>query len=364
VNTPILLEAHRAAGARLRDDPAEVLTFGDVPAEHAAATQGAALLDRTMLGSIEARGADAADFLHRITANDVRGLAEGRGSRNLLLSPKGKVRFDFEVWRRADGYRLAIEARQAQALAAALEMFHFSEKVAFEVANDRTAPLELIGPRAPALVQTATGLASPPEPGACASGRIAGAPVEVASVVSAGSRGFRLDAGPDHAAALWRALVQAGARPIGLVARDILRVEAGAAAFGADVDENVYPQEARLENAFSLTKGCYTGQEVVAKIDTYGGLNKRLVALRVSHDDPLARGTRLFRLDEGEWRDLGMVTSWAYSFVLDTGLALAFVKRRHQAAGTEFRVGDGPATATIVPLPVRPDAVAVTGEFE
>ena len=81
----------------------------------------------------------------------------------------------------------------------------------------------------------------------------------------------------------------------------------------------MYPQEARLESAFSLDKGCYIGQEVVAKIDTYGGLNKRLVALKVSHDDPVARGTRLFRLDEGEWRDLGVVTSWAYSFVLDTG---------------------------------------------
>ena len=78
----------------------------------------------------------------------------------------------------------------------------------------------------------------------------------------------------------------------------------------------------------------------MAKIDTYGGLNKRLVALRISHDDPVARGTRLFRDDEGEWRDLGVVTSWAYSFVLDTGLVLAYVKRRHQAPGTVFRVGD------------------------
>ena len=133
---------------------------------------------------------------------------------------------------------------------------------------------------------------------------------------------------------------------------------------GVDVDENVYPQEARLEDAFSLTKGCYIGQEVVAKIDTYGGLNKRLVALRISHDDPVARGTRLLRLDEGEWRDLGVVTSWAYSFVLDTGLVLAYVKRRHQKIGTEFRVGDGPASAVIVALPVRAGALPVSGAFE
>ena len=147
---------------------------------------------------------------------------------------------------------------------------------------------------------------------------------------------------------------------------DILRVEAGAARAGDDVDDTIYPQEARLERAFSLDKGCYIGQEVVAKIDTYGGLNKRLVALSVSHDDPVPRGTRLFRQTEegGEWRDLGVVTSWAYSFELDTGLVLAYVKRRHQAPGTSFRLGDGPAEATVVALPVRADAVALTGEFE
>jgi folate-binding protein YgfZ len=209
-----------------------------------------------------------------------------------------------------------------------------------------------------------SGLDVVPAAGEIARATFAGAALDVAATVVAGSPGFRLDAGPERAAALWSALREAGARPIGLVARESLRVEAGAAAWGRDIDEQVYPQEARLERAFSLAKGCYTGQEVVAKIDTYGGLNKRLVALRVPHDDPVARGTRLHRLDEGEWRDLGVVTSWAYSFVLDTGLVLAFVKRRHQAAGTEFRLGDGPATATIVPLPVRAGAVPVTGEFE
>src|SRR6185295_10652652 len=180
----------------------------------------------------------------------------------------------------------------------------------------------------------------------------------------AGSPGLRLDAGPARVTALWRALVEAGAQPAGRIAHDSLRAEALSAEPLVDIDENVYPQEARLESAFSLDKGCYIGQEVVAKIDTYGGLNKRLVALRISHDDPVPRGTRLFRDEGGEVRDLGVVTSWAYSFVLDSGLALAYVKRRHQAPGTQFTLGDSAATATIVPLPVRQGAITVTGEFE
>ncbi|MBL8861402.1 MAG: aminomethyltransferase family protein [Planctomycetes bacterium] len=364
MNTPLLLELHRAAGARLREDPAEVLTFGDVPAEYAAATQGAALLDATTLGAVEARGLDAVDFLHRITANDVRGLAAGRVARNLLLSSKGKVLFDFETERGAEGLRLVLAAARAPALADALELYHFTEKVAFEVTSERLAPLEVVGPRAAEVVRAVSGLATEPAPGTWTAARFEGAALSVTATGVAGSPGFRLDAGPERAAALWRALAAAGARPIGVVAREILRIEACCAAWGADVDEQVYPQEARLERAFSLTKGCYTGQEVVAKIDTYGGLNKRLTALRVAHDDPVPRGTRLHRLDDGQWRDLGVVTSWAYSFVLDTGLVLAFVKRRHQGVGTEFRLGDGPATATVVPMPVRPGALSVTGEFE
>lgn len=341
-----------------------MLTYGDVPAEYAAATQGAALFDATATGAIDVTGADAVEFLHRITANDVRALEVGRSQRNLLLSSKGKVLFDFDLSRSAGGLRIAIAAGRAKPLADALEMYHFSEKVRFEVVNDTTAPLEVTGPLAAGIVRTVSGLAQAPGERAFADGTFQGAPLAVLDLPVAGSRGFRLDAGPQLAAALWSALVAAGARPAGVVVRDSLRVEAAAAAPGADIQDTVYPQEARLESAFSLTKGCYTGQEVIAKIDTYGGLNKRLLALRVDHDDPVLPGTRLHRLDEGEWRDLGVVTSWAYSFVLDTGLVLGFVKRRHQAVGTTFRLGDGPATATVVAIPVRSGAIAVTGDFE
>jgi folate-binding protein YgfZ len=116
---------------------------------------------------------------------------------------------------------------------------------------------------------------------------------------------------------------------------------------GREVTDEIYPQEARLDDAFSLTKGCYIGQEVVAKIDTYGGLNKQLFRLKVSHDDPVASGTRLTRELEGEVRDLGVVTSWAYSFAADGGVVLGYVKRKHQDAGTVFQLGDSGATAVL-----------------
>jgi folate-binding protein YgfZ len=253
----------------------------------------------------------------------------------------------------------------------ALETYHFAEQLTLADRTAQHAPIALCGPEAAGIAARVSGRDPPSHavaPHAWVDGSLAtpagGVPVRVTALPVAGSAGLRLDAGPEHALHLWRAVTEAGAIPAGLIAFDSLRVEAGAAAPRIDVDDNVYPQEARLEAAFSLDKGCYIGQEVVAKIDTYGGLNKRLVALRVSNDEPVQRGTRLLREEDGEWRDLGVVTSWAHSFALDSGLVLGFVKRRHQAPGTCFRLGDSSASATIVPLPVRGGALPPTGEFE
>jgi len=360
-----LEDRHDAAGARFapRDDHRLLLTYGDVPGEYAAARESAAVFDATERGRVVVTGDDRVDFLHRILANDVRGLEPGRTNRNLLLSPKGKIAHAFDLEVDEDSIGLVTEPGAAGALITAIDMFHFAEAVEFEDATEHTAPLELVGPAATGLVEGLFGSELPAE-GHVARPTWNGHAVRVTRRPVAGSAGWSLDAGADGAPALWDALVAGGARPAGRIAWDSLRLEAAAPEPGVDVDDTIYPQEARWERAFSLDKGCYIGQEVVAKIDTYGGLNKCLCALSIDHDDPLPLGERLFRTDGDERRDLGVITSWAYSFELDTGLVLAYVKRKHQAVGTTFEVGDGLGTATIVPIPVRADALPVTGEFE
>jgi folate-binding protein YgfZ len=347
-----LLSFHLARGTRLAARPeapdcTTPLTFGDVPREYRAGREGCALFDAADRGRVSVRGADAADFLQRLLANHVRPLAIGAGNPNLLLTPKGKVQFVFDLFRGEDHFELSTSPGKAAELARALERYHFAEKLVIEDSSQDHAPLECVGPSAMAVVAR---LAETPLELAPFQGRTLvwnGGPLSVRALRN-GS--LRVDAGPIRAEGLWRALEAAGACPAGLVARDSLRVEAGQALEGVDVDENVYPQEAGLEG-FALDKGCYVGQEVVAKIDTYGGLNKRLLVLRVGHSDPLARGTPLVRAEAGERRELGLVTSWAYSFALDAGLVLAYVKRHHQALGTAFELGTSGATATIVPPP-------------
>ena len=351
-----LTELHRAAGARLAQRPEAPgfdapLTFGDVPAEVRACQAGAALFDASDRGSVRVQGNDAPSFLHRLLANDVRGLAPGRGNRNLLLSSKGKVRFDFDLAALESGFALGAQPGRAAPLFAALDVYLFNDDVRLSDETERCAPLELAGPRAPEVARAVLGAEAPSAPHAFLDAPWRGGPVRVTRLAVAGGPGLRLDGGPELVRPLWEALVAAGAAPAGIVARDFARIERGAALTGVDVSDDVYPEEAGLTDAFSLEKGCYIGQEVVAKIDTYGGLNKRLLVLRVSHDDPVAPGTRLLRDEDGEARDLGVVTSWGYSFALDAGLVLGYVKRRHQEPGTTFRLGESGATATIVPPP-------------
>ncbi|HED67056.1 MAG TPA: aminomethyl transferase family protein [Planctomycetes bacterium] len=334
-----LLDSHALSGARIGARPEApdhdaVLTFGDVPAEYRAARTGAALFDVSDRSRVTVKGSERASFLHRILANDVLGLEPGSGNRNLLLTPKGKVTLLGDLSSLEEEFEFSLPPGWEARALSAIDMFLFSEDVQLEGSGDEHAPLELVGPQSRAVLSKAVSLALPEDLPDHAS---IAAPdgVRVERLAVAGIPGWRVDAGPSAIGALYARLVEAGAVPAGVVVRDILRVETGSALFGVDVDENVYPAEAGLDDAFSLEKGCYVGQEVVAKIDTYGGLNKRLLRLAVDHDDPIPRGTRLLS-DDGERRELGLVTSWAYSFELDNGALLAYVKRRHQEPGTAF----------------------------
>ncbi len=339
-----LLPLHQAAHARLQQAPPHaVLTYGDVPAEYRAAKTGAVLFDDTDRTRLRIAGPDAESFLHRILSSHVKSLTPGRGQRALLLSAKGKVLFDFELYRTEAGYTLSIPAGRAAALAAALDMYLFSEKLTLTQASADYAPLLLTGPRTDEILELAFHITPPAELYA----HVQFDDLILARTLHAGQPAVRIVAAPERVPELWRNLRDLGAQPAGLIVRDILRVEHLAPLFGVDIDDSIYPQEARLEDAFSLDNGCYIGQEVVAKIDTYGGLNKRICALKLDNDDPVSPGTRLYRLDEGEWRDLGVITTWAYSFEYDTGAVLAYLKRRHQDIGTVFRVGEGPGTATV-----------------
>ncbi|HIF39943.1 MAG TPA: aminomethyl transferase family protein [Planctomycetes bacterium] len=350
-----ILSYHERNGARMLGTAGStLLTYGDVPAEYRAGLDDAILLDCTDRGMVHVSGTDALEFLHRITSCDVHALRSGQGNAGLLLDSKGKVVQMFDLARSAeDRFELSTPPGQAGELITALDTYIFTEDVKLSDESQGHAPIDMVGSHAGSVLGSVMGEVPEALLHHFETVESDWGPLRITNLPILGAPGWRLDGRPEQMLEVWEILASSGAVPGGLVARDSLRVEAIDPLWGVDVDASIYPQEARLEAAFSLTKGCYIGQEVVAKIDTYGGLNKRLMALRVDHDDPVAAGTRLWREADGEWRDLGVSTSWAYSFALDCGLVLAYVKRKHQEEGTVFRLDDGPGTATIVPEPVR-----------
>ncbi|HJO26040.1 MAG: hypothetical protein CMK00_09380 [Planctomycetes bacterium] len=373
--SPALLPHLSAARAQLtQSTPALCLTFGDVPSEYAAAREGAALFDATDRESLLVTGADARDFLQRLLANRVTELAPGQGNRTLLLSATGKVLADLDLAVIDEqAFELSGAAGTIAPLAQTLDRYLFSEDVTLTDSSAEHTPLELCGPAAHGILAELCGpaVALPAEQHASISlvepvgltGQI-----RVTRLAIAGQPGWRLACGPDEVGNLWQRLTALGAAPAGFIARESLRVEAGQGLWGTDISDAVYPQEACLEDAFSLAKGCYTGQEVVAKIDAHEDLNKRLTLMTCDHDDPVPAGTRLYRQtaarrspegngESGEpdaWRDLGVVTTWAYSFAFGCGAVLAYVKRGHQEPGTRFRLGAGPQSVTVEPVAAVP----------
>jgi len=185
--------------------------------------------------------------------------------------------------------------------------------------------------------------------GAVAELEIAAAPVVVAAYGETGEAGFRLAAPAGAARRVARALALAG-RPLGLVvgsgeAFEILRIEAGTPRFGAELGPDVLPAEARLEIAIAFDKGCYTGQEIVARVESRGRVRRRLVGLCLRGETAPAPGAPI----EVDALAVGEVTSGCVSPMCGA-IGLGFVRVPHDAPGSQLLVGGRPARVAALPF--------------
>ena len=164
-----------------------------------------------------------------------------------------------------------------------------------------------------------------------------------------GEEGYDLWTRAEGLGRLWERLREAGARPIGREAWDVLRVEAGIVRYGGDVDASTLLLEAPLPESYSLNKGCYLGQEVIARITYRGHVNRQIVGFRFTDARVPPAGAPV--LVEG--KEVGRITSAVLSPGLGVALALGFLRREHQEAGTrvEVRGGNEPLAAEVAVLP-------------
>jgi folate-binding protein YgfZ len=306
-------------------------------AEYAALVEGCALVDRSERGKLALTGSGAAEFLNGQITNEVVALDPGHGAYAAFLTHKGKMLGDLRVLRTEDELLLDTERVALQALFDMIRRF----KVGFDAElHKRTLQrglLSLVGPRSRA-VAGAEDL--PDAEHAHRTGEIAGRTVRLV-VTDVGIDVLCL---AEDAVPVATALTRAGATPVAEDVAEIVRVERGRPRYGVDLDEATIPQEAGLnDRAVSFTKGCYVGQETVARLFYRGKPNRHLRGLRLSA--PGRTGDEL-RLGE---KVVGRIGSAVLSPRLGP-IALALV-RREAEPGAVLAVGDGTATATVAELP-------------
>ena len=337
--TETALHAHLAArGAVQEDDRGIVLPrhFGDPEAEYASLTRGAAVLDLGFRTLVCATGPDRATFLQGMLSNDVAGLSPGDGCAALLLTIQGRVTADVRVAALPEQLLLDVDARVRDDLVHALEALLVADDVELRAPDAPAALVAVDGPDAAAVLAVTDASALPPF--AHVEAHVAGVPVRVVRASEVRGAGYVLHVPAAQAARVWDALVAAGARPCGMEALEGRRVEVGVPRVGLDMGAKTLALEVPVDDAISSTKGCYLGQEVVARGTARGHVNRRLVPLVLSGPAP-APGAPLVR----DGKDVGLLTTVARAFGAGTLAALGFVRREHWEPGTELAVRGGHA---------------------
>jgi folate-binding protein YgfZ len=301
---------------------------------------------------VQFSGKDAGTWLHAQTTNDVVGLRSGQGNMQAILDRQGRVQAYFSLHRWEDEFWAIIEKVQLPALLGRIESHLFLEDVKVEEVGGDTPQILLEGPRVVVLLanqhddplEAARNL--PAEPYAFSPIRIFDHEVLVFRQGESGEDGFLLVPAPGEAESLYLKIEDAGydffLAPVGLEARETLILESGLPRWNAGIDSECIIAETPLaENGVSYEKGCYLGQEVVARLKAYGSPKHRLVVIRVADDGAILpnRGANLF--DAG--KKVGWVVQRGFSPTLATWLVPAYLDREHRNHGTActFHVDGG-----------------------
>lgn len=329
-------------------------SYGDPEAEYRAVRTGVGLCDRSTAEVVEVTGRDRVSFLQGMLSNDVKALAPGQGCPAAFLDAHGKVQALLTVLVLEDRLLLTLGAGLAAKTLQTLDKYLISEKAHFKDVSTETALFMVGGPKTAQVIQRLTG--EPPLAAAWAHAERTVGDVPIRVVTGGGETGESeawLYAPVSHGEPVWRATVEAGKpaglRPVGVTALDVLRVEAGVPWYGHDVDETVLLPEIPSDPYVSYTKGCYIGQEIVARVKYRGHVNRSLTGLTFDGD----RVPRTGAVVEVDGRQVGSVTSAVRSFALNRPIALAFVRREHLDPGTPLTVKDNDLTLTarVTPLP-------------
>lgn len=319
----------------------------DVDGYQAVRTQ-AGLFDASALGILELTGRDRAAFLHGLVTNDIQALPRDQACWACTLTPTGHVTSLCLILHRADAHWMIAPRELLPGLQAFLARYLIAEDVRVTDGSEAWQIFGLQGPGMPACVRELTGA-----PVMCAAQRwqtITRGPTAIGLLGHEpfGVPGVLCVVPRAHGREVWESCERAGARPVGLATFQALRVEAGIAWYGVDADETcLLPETGWERTATSYTKGCYVGQEIVARVASRGQVNRHLAGLILSQPHPPAVPCELLLHDQ----PCGRLTSAVFSPQRNTAIGIGMVARKAWTAGTPLTVAGQPhLTAEVIEL--------------
>lgn len=364
LETPTLIkspleETHRRLGATIIEShgwsvPA---SYGDTLLEYAAVREGGAgLIDLSTRGRILVTGTEAIPFLNGLLTNDMKTLAVDSWMPAAFPNVQGRLIASVRVVRLQDeitdknicpAFLIETEAATHESVIKTIERFTFAGDFRVTNISNQTALISVQGRKSVDVVRMVLG-----EEAASVGinqAKEVSKTTTIWRVSHTGESGFDLMVNVKEAAGLWAALEHAGARPVGQQAFEILRIEAGQPAYGVDMDDSNVVTEA-VDDAVSYTKGCYIGQEIIARIKYRGHVAKKLSGIVFNGAVKVAAGAVIKSADG---KEIGRVTSATYSYHLGRTIALAYLKYDYLTPETLVTIsyGDEEVSGKVADLP-------------
>jgi folate-binding protein YgfZ len=358
-----LAAVHERLGATMseRDGWSVPESYGDVLLEYAAVRErGCGVIDLSSRGRILVSGTEAVQFLNGLITNDMKTLAVNSWMPAAFPNVQGRLIATVRVMRLSDEgtdknvspvFLIDSEAATHEKVLKTIERFTLAGDFRVKDVTGETAMLSVQGKQAINVVRRVLGddAAGVEENqltqiayGSAAVGATSASPgsnqVMVIRASHTGADGFDLVMSADGAGSLWDALQTTGARPVGFAALATLRIEAGIARYGVDMDETNVVTEAVLDDAVSYTKGCYVGQEIIARIKYRGHVARKLTGVIFEQAVKIVAGATANSEDD---KEAGRVTSVTYSPHLGQTIAIAYLKYDYLTAGTSLRISSG-----------------------
>ena len=321
---------------------------GAVVQGYKAVVEAVGFFEMSGQGKIEVKGPDRVSFLHSMISNDVDGLREWNGHYGAFLTARGRIVSDFYYYKLPDYIIIDVRNDLLGKTIQTLEKYIVMDEVYLEDISATKRHFSLQGPRSLDLLEELFGSLGPSTQYGIQEQKWEDQRVWVIRKNQISRSGFEIILPLPVGDRLQQAILEKGKR-LGLqrvsdAALETLRVESKLPRYGIDMDENRYPMEAQLHEAISLTKGCYIGQEVVAKATHVGGVANLLVGLRFKDsvvppkDSPVKEGDK----------QIGIITSAVFSPRLRCPIALAYLKRPFARAGEQYTVDTNEGEGLVV----------------